>query len=203
MVKLLVATHNRGKKREYAHILHDLHIKLLTLDDLEISTDIKENGTTYTENALLKARGYAALTGLLTLADDSGLEVDALDGAPGIYSARYAPPRNAGRGASDQDRYRLLLANLKGVPDERRTARFRCVIALVWPNGREELVEGVCEGRITHEPRGDNGFGYDPVFYVPEYECTMAELPAEIKNRISHRARAAQAALQVLQCSLR
>ena len=164
----------------------------------DISTDIKENGTTYAENALLKARGYAAISGLLTLADDSGLEVDALDGAPGIYSARYAR-----RGASDKDRYRLLLSNLKGVPDERRTARFRCVIALVWPNGREELVEGVCEGRITHQPRGENGFGYDPVFYVPEHKCTMAELPAEIKNRISHRARAAQAALQVLQCSLR
>ena len=198
MVKLLIATHNRGKQREYAHILHDLHLDLLTLGDLDISTDIKENGTTYAENALLKARGYAAISGLLTLADDSGLEVDALDGAPGIYSARYAR-----RGASDKDRYRLLLSNLKGVPDERRTARFRCVIALVWPNGREELVEGVCEGRITHQPRGENGFGYDPVFYVPEHKCTMAELPAEIKNRISHRARAAQAALQVLQCSLR
>ena len=196
-MKLLIATRNKGKKAEYAHILCDLGTELLSLADLAVDTVIEEIGKTYAENALLKARSYAADTGLVTLADDSGLDVDALDGAPGIYSARYA-----GKGASDRDRYQLLLRNLEGVPDERRTARFRCAIALVWPDGREVVVEGVCEGCIAHEPRGENGFGYDPVFFVPGYECTMAELPPEVKNRISHRACAAVKAREILRCSL-
>jgi len=192
-MKLLIATRNRGKKREYARLLQGLEVELIALDDLGVTKTIKEDGASYTENALLKARGYAAATGLLTLADDSGLEVDALDGAPGVLTARYA-----GEGATDEQRYSLLLEQLKDVPHEHRTARFRCVIALAWPDGRVEITEGVCEGRITREPRGEHGFGYDPVFYVPEYGCTMAELPPEIKNRISHRARAAAAALEIL-----
>lgn len=197
-MKLLIATRNRGKKREYARLLQGLEVELIALDDLGVTKTIKEDGASYTENALLKARGYAAATGLLTLADDSGLEVDALDGAPGVLTARYA-----GEGATDEQRYSLLLEQLKDVPPEHRTARFRCVIALAWPDGRVEITEGVCEGRITREPRGEHGFGYDPVFYVPEYGCTMAELPPEIKNRISHRARAAAVASEILSRSPR
>lgn len=197
-MKLLIATRNRGKKREYARLLQGLEAELIALHDLGVTKTIKEDGASYTENALLKARGYAAATGLLTLADDSGLEVDALDGAPGVLTARYA-----GEGATDEQRYSLLLEQLKDVPPEHRTARFRCVIALAWPDGRVEITEGVCEGRITREPRGEHGFGYDPVFYVPEYGCTMAELPPEIKNRISHRARAAAVASEILSRSPR
>ncbi len=192
-MKLLIATHNQGKKREYAELLCGLGLELTTLSEMGIRTDVDENGATYAENALLKARAYAAMSGLLTLADDSGLDVDALGGAPGVHTARYA-----GEGADDCQRYTLLLHNLEGVPDAERTARFRCVIALAWPDGRTEVVQGTCEGRITHAPRGANGFGYDPVFYLPEFDRTMAELPAEVKNRISHRARAAQSARPLL-----
>ncbi|MBM3190468.1 MAG: XTP/dITP diphosphatase [Chloroflexi bacterium] len=196
-MKLLIATRNPGKKAEYAAILADFGLELVTLADLGIEADVDETGSTFAENALLKARAYAGLSGLLTLADDSGLEVDALDGAPGIRSARYAGP-----GATDQERYQQLLRALDGVPDERRGARFRCAIALVWPDGREEIVEGTCEGRITHEPRGTHGFGYDPVFHVLGYGCTMAELSPETKNRISHRARAGALAREVLRRDL-
>jgi len=193
MTKLLIATHNTGKKAEYAGLLQGLDLELITLAELEVGLVIAEDGATFAQNALLKARGYAAATGLLTLADDSGLEVDALGGAPGVHTARYG-----GEGLSDEERYWLLLQNLKGVPDERRGARFRCVIALAWPNGHTELAEGNCEGRIAHEPRGEGGFGYDPIFYLPEFGCAMAELPAEVKNRISHRARAAMVAHEIL-----
>ncbi len=196
-MRLLIATHNQGKKVEYAAILQVLPLELVTLTDLDIDVEIEETGTTFEENALLKARGYAAMTDLLTLADDSGLEVDALDGAPGIHSARYAGPE-----ASDEELYTLLLHNLRGLPDAERSARFRCVIALVWPQGREEVVEGICEGRILQEPRGERGFGYDPIFYVPEKEKTMAQLPMDTKNRISHRGRAAVKAKKVLRTAL-
>jgi len=193
MTKLLIATHNAGKKAEYTELLQGLDLELITLAELEVGLVIAEDGATFAQNALLKARGYAAATGLLTLADDSGLEVDALGGAPGVHTARYG-----GEGLSDEECYWLLLQNLKGVPDERRGARFRCVIALAWPNGHTELAEGNCEGRIAHEPRGEGGFGYDPIFYLPEFGCAMAELPAEVKNRISHRARAAMVAREIL-----
>jgi len=193
MTKLLIATHNAGKKAEYTELLQGLDLELITLAELEVGLVIAEDGATFAQNALLKARSYAAATGLLTLADDSGLEVDALGGAPGVHTARYG-----GEGLSDEERYWLLLQNLKGVPDERRGARFRCVIALAWPNGHTELAEGNCEGRIAHEPRGEGGFGYDPIFDLPEFGCTMAELPAEVKNRISHRARAAMVAREIL-----
>lgn len=193
MTKLLIATHNAGKKAEYAALLQGLGLELVTLSELGIALTIAETGETFAQNAILKAKGYAAATGLLTLADDSGLEVDALGGAPGVYTARYG-----GEGLSDEERYRLLLENMQGVSDEQRTARFRCVIALAWPDGRIELAEGSCEGRIAHQPRGQHGFGYDPIFYLPEFGCTMAELPAEVKNRLSHRARAAAVAREIL-----
>jgi len=192
-MKLLVATTNQGKKAEYQELLAELDLDLVSLLDLGIAHDVEETGSTFEENALIKAVAYASEACLLTLADDSGLEVDALAGAPGIRSARYGEP-----GFDDKDRYRLLLHNLRDVPDESRTARFRCAIALVWPDGRQVVVDGTCEGMITRTPRGDNGFGYDPVFYVPEYGRTMAELPAEIKNRISHRAHAAIKVVEVL-----
>ncbi|MHB0856539.1 MAG: XTP/dITP diphosphatase [Anaerolineae bacterium] len=192
-MKLLIATHNPGKKAEFARLLAGLDLKLLSLDDLGVSTVIQETGESFAENALLKARGYAQATGLLTLADDSGLEVDALGGAPGVLSARYA-----GEQAGDAERNHLLLHNLEGVPEEQRGARFRCVIALAWPDGRTVTTEGAVEGRIAHMPRGEHGFGYDPVFYLPEHGCTMAELPPEVKDRISHRARAAEGARAIL-----
>ncbi|NLG28500.1 MAG: XTP/dITP diphosphatase [Chloroflexi bacterium] len=193
--RLLIATHNRGKKAEFARLFEGLGLELTMLSELGITAEVEENGATYDANALLKATTYARLTDLLTLADDSGLDVDALGGAPGVLSARYAGPS-----ADDRQRYELLLRNLAGVPEAQRTARFRCVIALAWPDGRTSLVEGTCEGRIAEAPRGKHGFGYDPVFYLPEYGCTMAELPPEVKNRISHRARAAQAARPLLAC---
>ncbi len=195
--KLLVATHNQGKVREYCALLADLPLQVTYLDAEGITADVEETGATFAENAILKARFYAALSGLWTWADDSGLVVDALDGAPGVYSARYAGP-----GASDADRYRKLLAALAAVPWAERTARFCCTVALARPaaaGGLVETADGACEGVIAFGPVGDNGFGYDPVFYMPQHGATMAQLDAEVKNRISHRARAAAAAVPLLQ----
>ncbi len=185
-MRLLVATQNRGKVREYEELLTGLGLELCSLADVGLHAPVEETGQTFAENARLKAETYGSASGLLTLADDSGLEVDALGGAPGVYSARYA-----GEGASDADRYTKLLSALAGVPREQRAARFRCVIALAWPAGGVDLFEGQCEGIIAFEPRGTNGFGFDPVFYMPEFGQTMAELPMDVKNRVSHRARAA------------
>ena len=185
-MRLLIATNNLGKVREYAELLAGPGFELCRLADVGLDSEIEETGETFTENACLKARVYGQASGLLTLADDSGLEVDALNGAPGVYSARYAGP-----GASDGDRIRKLLAALDGVPWEKRKADFRCVIALAWPHGCLETFEGRCEGLIAFEPKGTNGFGFDPVFYMPEHNCTMAELPMDVKNHISHRGRAA------------
>jgi XTP/dITP diphosphohydrolase len=196
-MRLLIATTNKGKKDEYMGLLMGLDLELTTLTEMDVHTTVEENGNTYAENALLKARGYAALTGLLTLADDSGLEVDALHGAPGVLTARYG-----GEGLNDQERYQRVLGQLEGVPENQRTARFRCAIVLAWPDNRTAVVEGTCEGIITNEPRGQNGFGYDPIFLVPEFGCTMAELPAEVKNGISHRARAAALAREILRKEL-
>ena len=193
MRKLLVATNNPGKVKEYADLLNGLPVTLTSPAQEGLSLEVDESGVTFAENAILKARAYAAASGLLTLADDSGLEVDALDGAPGVRSARYAGER-----ASDEDRYRLLLRNLAGVPEKERTARFRCVVAVATPEGDVHTAEGRCEGLIGFEPRGRHGFGYDPVFYMPDRGQTMAELPPAVKNQISHRARAVQAALPVL-----
>lgn len=198
-MRLLLATHNKGKRREWRALLEGLDVELLLPDDLGLHDDVEETGETYVENALIKARTLAAASGLPTLADDSGLEVDALEGAPGVRSARYHL-------GTDEVRYRALLAALDGVPAEKRGARFRCIAALVIPNeadgAREFITEGVCEGVIGFEARGEAGFGYDPVFYIPERGCTMAELSAEEKNRISHRARAAQKMRPILEREL-
>lgn len=191
-LQLVLATHNRGKRREWQALLEGLPLTLVLPDELGLSEPVEETGRTYLENALLKARALAAASGLPALADDSGLEVEALDGAPGLHSARYTL-------GADEVRYRALLRALEGVPPERRGARFRCVAALVLPDGREFHTEGVCEGVIQTAPSGEGGFGYDPVFFLPEQGCTMAELSFEAKNRISHRARAAQAMRRVLE----
>ena len=193
MRKLLVATHNAGKVREYCQLLADLPLEVTYLDEEGVDFDVEETGKSFTENAVQKATAYAEATGLWTWADDSGLEVDALDGAPGIRSSRYAGP-----GASDEDRYRKLLRELDGVPWEARTARFRCVVAITTPEGEVRSAPGRCEGIIGFEPRGSHGFGYDPVFFMPQFDRTMAELSPEVKNRISHRARAARAAKRLL-----
>lgn len=189
MRKLLVATHNRGKVAEFADMLQDLEIDWLSLDDAGITHDVPETGHTFGENARLKAQTYAAMSGLLTLADDSGLEVDALGGAPGVYTARYG-----GAGLTHEQRYRLLLQNLANIPWEERRARFRCAIALAAPDGTLLAeADGVCEGFIAWEPAGDGGFGYDPVFYLPEYGQTMAQVSSATKHQISHRGRALRA----------
>ncbi len=192
-MRLLIATHNRGKLVEYEELLAGLPFELATLNDAGIVEDVPENGATFAENARIKALAYAPQSGLLTLADDSGLEVDALGGDPGIYSKRYA-----GDGASDPERIALLLKKLQGVPEGKRTARFRCVIAIARPNGDLWQTEGTCEGEIAFSPRGTHGFGYDPIFYFPALGKTMAELPPAEKNKLSHRARAAKGAREVL-----
>ena len=183
---LLVATHNAGKLAELRNLLRDAPYALASLADVGIDADVEETGATLEENAALKAVTYARLSGMLTLADDSGLEVDALGGAPGVYSARYA-----GAGASDADRIAKLLANLASRKPP-WTARFRCVIAIARAGGAAELHAGVCEGVIIAKPRGENGFGYDPVFLLPEFGKTMAELSDAEKNRVSHRGLAAR-----------
>lgn len=189
MTKLLVATHNQGKIAEFADMLRDMAIEWLSLDDVGVVEDIEETGRTFRENSVLKARAYAAKTGLLTLADDSGLAVDALEGAPGVYTARYGGP-----GLTAVQRYQKLLADIQNVPDAQRTARFRCVIVLAAPDGTIlGESDGVCEGRIAQAPAGENGFGYDPVFYLPQFGLTMAQLPAAQKHKISHRGQAVQA----------
>ncbi len=193
MQKLLVATHNQGKVREYRELLAELPLEVTYLDAEGITLEVEETGATFEENARLKAVTYAAASGLWTWADDSGLQVDALDGAPGVFSARYA-----GVGATDADRYRKLLDALTGTPWNRRAARFRCTVALATPDGVVRTADGVCEGVIAFGPVGDNGFGYDPVFYMPDQNATMAQLPAELKNQVSHRARASQKALLLL-----
>jgi len=252
--KLLVATRNQGKLREYRQLLRDIPFELVSLDELGIGEEVEETGRTFAENAALKARSYGALAGLLTLADDSGLEVDALGGDPGIFSSRYGeisphpavgkvelPEESSSSGQSgndrdsteasaamsDQDRVNLLLRNLEGVPWERRTARFRCVLAIAVPPklsleqginspstsltkgemaglyskeglGDLTLVVGSVAGMIQYESVGDEGFGYDPVFYLPSYGLTMAQLPLEEKNRVSHRANGVGKAVRLL-----
>jgi XTP/dITP diphosphohydrolase len=185
--KLLLATNNQGKLREYQSLLQGIPFEIVTLADQGIAAEVEEIGKSFEENAALKATSLAAVSGLLSLADDSGLEVDALGGEPGSLSHRYA-----GDNATDAHRVNYLLNKLKDVPEKQRTAQFRCVIAIAEPHGRVELFSGVCRGIITAAPRGNNGFGYDPIFYLPELKKTMAELTLEEKNHISHRARAAE-----------
>jgi XTP/dITP diphosphohydrolase len=193
MPKLLLATGNKAKVREYKSLLKGLPFELVLLAELGINTGVDEIGESLEENARLKAATLARKSQLLTLADDSGLEVDALGGEPGRLSARYA-----GEGASDRDRVEYLLSRLEDVPEGKRSARFRCVIAIARPGGEVELCSGECHGFITLEPRGKEGFGYDPIFYLPELGKTMAELTLEEKNRVSHRGRAARQAIQLL-----
>jgi len=192
--KLLLATNNQAKVGEYRSLLQNLPYELVTLAEQGITTIVSEVGESLEENARLKATLLAAESQLLALADDSGLEVDALGGEPGRLSARYA-----GENASDKDRVNYLLLRLKGVPGEKRSARFRCVIAIATPDGEVEFCSGECQGFITFEPRGEQGFGYDPVFYLPELDKTMAELPLEIKNQVSHRGQAVGKVYQVLE----
>jgi XTP/dITP diphosphohydrolase len=194
MLKLLLATTNRGKVREYRSLLSDLPFELVTPDEIGINIAVEENYPSYEENARMKAVAYVGASRLTTLADDSGLEVDVLGGEPGIRSARVA-----GEAAGDKDRIEHLLARLKEVPLEKRTAHFKCVIAIASPEGRIELCHGECQGLIALEPKGENGFGYDPVFYLSELKKTMAELPLETKNQISHRGKAAREAYRILE----
>ncbi len=194
MIKLLVATNNPGKIREYLEMLADLPLSITFPALEEMHLHVVESGRTFDENARIKALAFAQASGLLTLADDSGLEVDALGGAPGVHSARYAGPD-----ATDIDRNQKLLAELADIAPEQRSARFRCVVALAQPDGTVHIAEGTCEGEIGLSPRGAHGFGYDPVFIVQgQGGLTMAELQPEVKNQISHRGRALRAARPIL-----
>lgn len=187
---LVMATRNPGKIRELEALLPDSGVKLLSLADFPLLPEIPEEGATFADNAATKAREVARLTGHPALADDSGLMVDALGGAPGVFSARYAQDRTSPRSPTDADNWGKLLDELKDVPWGERGARFVCELALATPDGRLLRARGECAGVIAFEPRGETGFGYDPVFWVPEYADTMAQLGPEIKNRISHRAQA-------------
>lgn len=186
-MKIIFATGNSNKMKEIRMILQDLGMEILSMKEAGISVDIVENGATFEENALIKASAIAEIPEVKTmnaivLADDSGLEIDYLNKEPGIRSARYA-----GTDTSYLIKNNLLLSRMKGVPDEERTARFVCAIAAVFPNGEKEVVRGTMEGRVAYEIAGANGFGYDPIFYLPEFGCTSAELSPEKKNELSHR----------------
>lgn len=191
--KVLLATTNKGKIKEFLAMLIHLNAEILTPHDLDIHLEVEETGETYAENATLKAVAFSKRAGIPVLADDSGLEVDVLGGAPGVRSARYAPQP----GATDSDRRKYLLEQLKGRAQP-WIARFQCVIVIAEPNGTLHFSEGTCEGQIISEERGQGGFGYDPIFKLENREETMAELSADQKNQISHRARAVQAALPTL-----
>lgn len=185
MSRIIFATGNAGKMKEIRAILGDLPVEVVSMKEAGIQADIVEDGKTFAENAVIKAKAIMELTKEVVLADDSGLEIDYLNKEPGIYSARYM-----GEDTSYRIKNANLIQRLDGVPDEKRTARFVCVIAAAFPDGTVETVEGTIEGRIGYEERGENGFGYDPIFYVPEYGCTTAELTEEQKNEISHRGKA-------------
>lgn len=188
-MKFVLASHNKKKLQELGDILGILGIEIVPLP--EGAPEPAEDGDTFEANARIKARAAAEFTGLPAIADDSGLCVDALDGAPGVYSARYS-------GGGDGENNAKLLREMEAVPDGKRTARFVCAIACVLPDGREFTVRGACEGVITRELSGDGGFGYDPLFCVPEYDCTFGVLPADVKNHISHRAKALAAFAETL-----
>jgi len=195
MKKVVLASGNKGKVREINQILAGLDIEVVPQSDFDVP-EAEETGLTFVENAILKARNAAQYTGLPAIADDSGLEVDALRGAPGIYSARYA-----GVGAGDEANLQKLLQEMKDVADAERTARFQCLMVYMEHDldPTPIMCQGSWEGRITHAPSGDNGFGYDPVFYVPSHDCTSAELSADEKNRLSHRGQALQCLMHALE----
>lgn len=188
------ATGNENKMVEIREILGDLPLEILSMKQAGIRADIEENGTSFEENALIKAREVCRLAGEMVLADDSGLEIDYLNGEPGIYSARYM-----GENTSYRVKNKNLMERLEGVPNEKRTARFVCAIAAVFPDGKELVVRGTVEGIIGYEERGENGFGYDPIFYLPERGLTTAELPPEEKNSISHRGNALRKMKELLE----
>lgn len=185
-MKIVLASNNEHKLRELRAILSDLGMDVVPMRELDIHIEPDENGASFEENSYIKAKAILDVCHMPTIADDSGLMVDALNGEPGIYSARFGGARNK----TDRDRLQYLLERMQGVPQERRSAKFVSVITLLTPDGRQVTARGECTGRILTEPHGENGFGYDPVFYVPEQGCTFAELPAAEKNQISHRARA-------------
>lgn len=193
--KIIFATGNENKMKEIRMILADLGMPILSMKEAGIDVDVVEDGTTFEENALIKATEIAKHTeNCIVLADDSGLEIDYLNKEPGIYSARYA-----GVDTSYDIKNNLLLDRLQGVPDEKRTARFVCAIAAAFPDGSTEVVRGIVEGIIGHEIAGENGFGYDPIFYLPEYGCTTAELSPEKKNEVSHRGEALRAMRKIME----
>ena len=186
---LLLATNNPHKVAELQRLLGELPYRIVTPAEVGLALEVVEDGATYAENATLKARVFAQASRMLSMADDSGIEVDALDGRPGIYSARYGGPE-----ASNKDRVELLLRELHDMPRERRGCRYVALIALAGPDGRLESFEGVCEGMVAWKPEGPNGFGYDPIFYSPAHGMTVAQMPPELKDRISHRGQAARLA---------
>lgn len=193
MDKIVFATGNEGKIKEIKEILADFSVEVVSMKEMNITTEVEENGNTFEENSLIKARAISKLTGLPALADDSGLEVDYLNGEPGIYSARYL-----GRDTDYDYKNNYIIDKLKEAKDEERSARFVCVISLVLPDGREFIKKGVMKGQIAYEIQGENGFGYDPIFYLPQYGKTSAEISSEEKNKISHRGKALRAMKEVI-----
>jgi XTP/dITP diphosphohydrolase len=193
MLEIVLATRNRDKIKEIKKLLAGLKIKIFSTENFPGLAETEEDGQTLKENALKKAREVAEFTGKLALADDSGLEVGALNGAPGVCSARFA-----GEGCIYSDNNRKLLKLMKNIPQAKRRATFKCVMALVWPEGKKKTVTGICRGIIAQESRGEHGFGYDPVFMIPRYGKTFAELGLDIKNKISHRAKALAKIRQIL-----
>lgn len=196
--RLVLASNNRGKLGEFARLLDGCGFELVTPADLGQRFEVEETGDSFAANARLKAEAAAALTGLPALADDSGIEIDALGGRPGIYSARYAGGDRTSSDLTEEQQVDIVLEEMRGVPDDARGARFRCVIAIAVPGRATRTVEGVFEGRIAHEPRGANGFGYDPIFLVPSKGVTSAQLDPDTKNAMSHRGQAARKALPLL-----
>lgn len=201
-MKIIFATGNKNKMVEIRMILADLGMEILSMKEAGVEVDVVEDGRTFEENAMLKASAIAALDKVkemdaIVLADDSGLEIDYLNKEPGIYSARYA-----GTNTSYDIKNNLLLSRMKGVPDEERTARFVCAIAAVFPNGDKEVVRGTMEGRVAYEIAGENGFGYDPIFYLPEYGCTSAQLSPEKKNELSHRGKGLRMMREIMEKKL-
>lgn len=201
-MKIIFATGNKNKMIEIRMILEDLGMEILSMKEAGIDVDVVEDGKTFEENAMIKASAIAALDKVkemdaIVLADDSGLEIDYLNKEPGIYSARYA-----GTDTSYDMKNSLLLSRMKGVPDEERTARFVCAIAAVFPNGEKEVVRGTMEGRVAYEIAGENGFGYDPIFYLPEYGCTSAQLSPEKKNELSHRGKGLRMMREIMEKKL-
>ena len=193
-MELLIATNNKGKVKEIKEILSGLDMEVFSLADKGIDIEVEEDGKTFEENSMKKASEIFKIANCITVADDSGLEVDALGGAPGVYSARYA-----GENATDEEKYTKLLNELKGLPEEKRTARFVSDVSVIFPDGTKKSLRGECEGVITTKPSGNGGFGYDPVFFVPELNKTFSEATMEEKNQISHRGKAFRMLREYLQ----